>query len=281
MLVLEFANREMADLDTLPALAERYRIAAGVIDVKSFHIETPGEVAARLERVLEVVPRERLWVTADCGFSALPRWLAREKLRAMVAGTRLVRGDVRGSGPAGEIDDLECRRLPAGVLRGEFGEQRAPREMARPGGQRIGLAHGAQVGHQFEGRVVSDPNRVQVGDRHVESGALQQPCGVAQVREGGNPGRRAAGRGRIGGQQALAQFGQRFAAEQACEEKAAGLEGALYLGKRARKVLRPVQGEIACDQVEALRPRRAGCPPRRPRLCRRLRGKAPPTPPGG
>ena len=94
MLVLEFANREMADLDALPALAERYRIAAGVIDVKSFHIETPEEVAGRLERVLEVVPRERLWVTADCGFSALPRWLAREKLRAMVAGTRLVRGDV-------------------------------------------------------------------------------------------------------------------------------------------------------------------------------------------
>ena len=95
MLVLEFANREMADLDCLPALAERYRIAAGVIDVKSFHIETPEEVAARLERLLAVVPRERLWVTADCGFSALPRWLAREKLRAMVAGTRLVRGEAQ------------------------------------------------------------------------------------------------------------------------------------------------------------------------------------------
>ena len=95
MLVLEFANREMADLDLLPALAERYRIAAGVIDVKSFHVETPEEVAARLERVLAVMPRDRLWVTADCGFSALPRWLAREKLRAMVAGTRLVRGQAQ------------------------------------------------------------------------------------------------------------------------------------------------------------------------------------------
>ncbi len=93
MLVLEFANREMADLDMLPALAERYRIAAGVIDVKSFHVETPEEVAARLEQVLAVMPRDRLWVTADCGFSALPRWLARKKLDAMVAGTRLVRGE--------------------------------------------------------------------------------------------------------------------------------------------------------------------------------------------
>ena len=66
-----------------------------MIDVKSFHVETPEEVAARLERVLAVMPRDRLWVTADCGFSALPRWLAREKLRAMVAGTRLVRGQAQ------------------------------------------------------------------------------------------------------------------------------------------------------------------------------------------
>jgi 5-methyltetrahydropteroyltriglutamate--homocysteine methyltransferase len=97
MLLLEFANREMADLDTIPALARRHLIAAGVIDVKSFHVETAEEVADRLRRVLEHVPAERLHVTADCGFSAIPRWLARAKLNAMVAGARLVRGEV-GSG---------------------------------------------------------------------------------------------------------------------------------------------------------------------------------------
>ena len=136
-------------------------------------------------------------------------------------------------------------------MRGEFREQRAAREMAGPRRQRVGLAHGAKVGHQLEGRFVSDPDGVQIGDRQLESGALQQPGGVAQVREGGNPGRRAAGRGRIGGEQALAQLGQRFAAEKACEEEAAGPERALYLGERARKVLGPVQGEIAGNQVEA------------------------------
>jgi 5-methyltetrahydropteroyltriglutamate--homocysteine methyltransferase len=94
MLLLEFANREMADLDRLPALAARYRIAAGVVDVKSFHIETAEEVADRLRRVLEHVPAERLHVTADCGFSAIPRWLARAKLHAMVAGARLVRAEI-------------------------------------------------------------------------------------------------------------------------------------------------------------------------------------------
>jgi len=35
---------------------------------------------------------EKLTATADCGFSALPRAVAREKMRALVAGARLVRG---------------------------------------------------------------------------------------------------------------------------------------------------------------------------------------------
>ena len=91
LLLLEFANREMADLDRLPELAKRYRIGAGVIDVKSFYEETAEDVAARIRRVLSVVPPERLYVTADCGFSAIPRWLARAKLRSMAAGARLVR----------------------------------------------------------------------------------------------------------------------------------------------------------------------------------------------
>jgi 5-methyltetrahydropteroyltriglutamate--homocysteine methyltransferase len=94
LLLLEFANREMADLDRLPELANRYKIAAGVIDVKSFYQETAEDVAGRIRRVLAVVPAERLYVTADCGFSAIPRWLARAKLHSMVAGARLVRAEL-------------------------------------------------------------------------------------------------------------------------------------------------------------------------------------------
>ena len=94
MLVLEFANREMAELDMLGPLSERYDIAAGVIDVKSFHEESAEDVATRIRDVLRYVPAERLTVTADCGFSAIPRWLARSKTQAMVAGARLVRGEI-------------------------------------------------------------------------------------------------------------------------------------------------------------------------------------------
>jgi 5-methyltetrahydropteroyltriglutamate--homocysteine methyltransferase len=93
-LVLEFANRQMAEVERLRDLGASHEIAAGVVDVKSFHVETPEDVAARIRRVLEVVPAARLTVTADCGFSALPRWLARAKLRALVEGTRLVRAEL-------------------------------------------------------------------------------------------------------------------------------------------------------------------------------------------
>jgi 5-methyltetrahydropteroyltriglutamate--homocysteine methyltransferase len=93
-LVLEFANRELAEVERLRELADVCDIAAGVVDVKSFYVETPEDVAARIRRVLEFVPSARLSVTADCGFSALPRWLARAKLRALVAGARLVRAEL-------------------------------------------------------------------------------------------------------------------------------------------------------------------------------------------
>jgi 5-methyltetrahydropteroyltriglutamate--homocysteine methyltransferase len=84
----------MAEVECLRELADVCDIAAGVIDVKSFYVETPEDVAMRIRRVLEFVPSARLAITADCGFSALPRWLARAKLRALVAGARLVRASL-------------------------------------------------------------------------------------------------------------------------------------------------------------------------------------------
>ncbi|MCH8844206.1 MAG: hypothetical protein IID61_14700 [SAR324 cluster bacterium] len=93
-LALEFANREMAGVDLLAPLSERFDIAAGVIDVKNFYIESGEDVARRIRLCLAHMPAEKLTVTADCGFSALPRYLARAKLQAMVAGARIVRDEL-------------------------------------------------------------------------------------------------------------------------------------------------------------------------------------------
>jgi len=92
--VLEFANREMSELnvwrDTLP---ER-ELAAGVLDVKNYHRESPEEVATRIRQVLKFVPPEKLWLVPDCGFNQSPRWWTVAKLNAMVAGTRIVRAEL-------------------------------------------------------------------------------------------------------------------------------------------------------------------------------------------
>lgn len=93
-LVLEFANRELAELELCREIATQKEIAVGIVDVKNSYIETPEDVAERLRKALSFVPVERLTVVPDCGFSQTARWAARAKLRAMVAGTRIVRREL-------------------------------------------------------------------------------------------------------------------------------------------------------------------------------------------
>jgi 5-methyltetrahydropteroyltriglutamate--homocysteine methyltransferase len=93
-LVLEFANREMAEVDLLGDIAAAGRdVAAGVVDVKNYHLETADEVAERIDAVLATgVPPGQLTLVPDCGFSQTARWATLAKLRALVAGRDLVLG---------------------------------------------------------------------------------------------------------------------------------------------------------------------------------------------
>jgi 5-methyltetrahydropteroyltriglutamate--homocysteine methyltransferase len=95
--VFEFANREMKEAD-IYALAQIDRaFGVGVVDVKSFWVEPPEEIAGRIRAFLKHVPAEKLWITPDCGFFQLPRWLCAQKLRNMVEGTRIVRRELAGA----------------------------------------------------------------------------------------------------------------------------------------------------------------------------------------
>jgi 5-methyltetrahydropteroyltriglutamate--homocysteine methyltransferase len=97
-LVLEFANREMTELEVLPELADAgLALAVGVVDVKSSYLETADDVAERAEMVLRAgVPAARLSLVPDCGFSQTPRRATRAKLRALVAGRDLLLGRTGG-----------------------------------------------------------------------------------------------------------------------------------------------------------------------------------------
>ena len=98
-LVLEFANREMAEVEILAEIAAAGRdVAAGVVDVKNSYLETADDVAERIDRVLAAgVPAEALTLVPDCGFSQTPRAATQAKLQALVAGRDLVLGRTRRS----------------------------------------------------------------------------------------------------------------------------------------------------------------------------------------
>jgi 5-methyltetrahydropteroyltriglutamate--homocysteine methyltransferase len=71
-------------------------IILGVIDLGDLSVETPETVAARIRRALPHVPAERIIVAPDCGMKYLPRDVAFAKMKAMVAGAKIVRSEVAG-----------------------------------------------------------------------------------------------------------------------------------------------------------------------------------------
>ncbi|HEX4141762.1 MAG TPA: cobalamin-independent methionine synthase II family protein [Candidatus Methylacidiphilales bacterium] len=86
-LVLELAHRPAEDLDALAEIDSRIKLGLGVIDIKVNHIETPDEVAARIDKAARKVGPDRIgWVHPDCGFWMLKRSVADRKMEALVKG---------------------------------------------------------------------------------------------------------------------------------------------------------------------------------------------------
>jgi 5-methyltetrahydropteroyltriglutamate--homocysteine methyltransferase len=91
---VEMANREYAELEVIEHIAKRHNVAVGSIDVKSYHIETPEEIAERVRQCLKYAPPEKLSFAPDCGLSQTARWAAKQKLVNMVEGVQKVKQDL-------------------------------------------------------------------------------------------------------------------------------------------------------------------------------------------
>jgi 5-methyltetrahydropteroyltriglutamate--homocysteine methyltransferase len=94
--ILEFANREMAEIALWQEFPNDREIAAGVVDVKNYWCETTEVVAGRIRTALQYIDPEKLWIAPDCGFSQTARWAAKRKLAAMVQGAEIVRKELAG-----------------------------------------------------------------------------------------------------------------------------------------------------------------------------------------
>jgi 5-methyltetrahydropteroyltriglutamate--homocysteine methyltransferase len=91
---VEMANREFSEIELIGVIAEQKDVAVGVIDVKSYYIETVDDVANRVRQCLKYAPAERLSFAPDCGLSQTARWAARQKLKNMVEGVKIVRREL-------------------------------------------------------------------------------------------------------------------------------------------------------------------------------------------
>jgi len=81
------------DLGVLADLADK-TIILGVIDLSDHAVESAETVAERIRRSFAHHDPARIVVSTDCGMKYLPRESAEGKLRALVEGARLVRGEV-------------------------------------------------------------------------------------------------------------------------------------------------------------------------------------------
>ncbi len=88
---VEMASREFAELELIRPIAARRDAAVGIVDVKSYYLETPDDIARRVRRCLDHAPAGRLVFAPDCGLSQTARWAARQKLAHLVAGVKQVR----------------------------------------------------------------------------------------------------------------------------------------------------------------------------------------------
>jgi 5-methyltetrahydropteroyltriglutamate--homocysteine methyltransferase len=86
-LVLEMARRDPQELVYLRDVDARLGIGLGVVDIKTTLVETPDEIARRIEAAERTLGENRVkYVHPDCGFWMLKRSVADRKMHALVKG---------------------------------------------------------------------------------------------------------------------------------------------------------------------------------------------------
>jgi 5-methyltetrahydropteroyltriglutamate--homocysteine methyltransferase len=93
MVSIETAQSKL-DCSVLAKLPSK-TIILGVLDLSDMKVETPAMVASRIRRALPYVPAERLVIAPDCGLKYLPGDVAFGKMKAMVEGAAIVRGELQ------------------------------------------------------------------------------------------------------------------------------------------------------------------------------------------
>ena len=92
---VEMASRQFTEIEIVELISKKMDVAVGIVDVKSYYIESPEDVADRVRLCLKYASPERLSFAPDCGLSQTARWAARQKLINMVKGVKIVLHELR------------------------------------------------------------------------------------------------------------------------------------------------------------------------------------------
>ena len=91
--MLELAHRPEDDLIALKEIDPRIQLGIGVVDIKINHLETPEQIARRLDHAeKELGPGRVAFIHPDCGFWMLKRSVADRKIAALAQGRDLYLG---------------------------------------------------------------------------------------------------------------------------------------------------------------------------------------------
>jgi 5-methyltetrahydropteroyltriglutamate--homocysteine methyltransferase len=102
MLKLPVDNLDLAISHSTLNLMEMFRrdpftkdLSVGVLDVHSHEVETPEAVRTRIEKALQLLSKESLWIDPDCGLKTRTIDEAKGKLINMVDAVRRLRAEAR------------------------------------------------------------------------------------------------------------------------------------------------------------------------------------------
>ena len=91
---VEMASRQFSEIEIIELISKKMDVAVGIVDVKSYYIESPEDIADRVRLCLKHAPPARLSFAPDCGLSQTARWAAHQKLINMVSGVKIVRHEL-------------------------------------------------------------------------------------------------------------------------------------------------------------------------------------------
>lgn len=91
--LLEVAHRDSWELENLAKVDKKLGIGLGVVDIKTNVVETPEQIARRIEDAEKKLGKGRVtYINPDCGFWMLKRSVADRKIKALVEGRDLFEG---------------------------------------------------------------------------------------------------------------------------------------------------------------------------------------------